>query len=674
MDVVVVASNENSIQESLRLLLGEKYMVLVARALGDLLAAVRDHPVDVVILDEFLGNENCLSVYERLRSVSAEVTCIGLAVQTFSEAAGELRAKGVYDILGKPFDRDALLAVVERAVERARLMARLAAAKLPRARAKEVSSAAPTGGEHSSQRKEMLDALRKFLRAVTDVLVPERLHSLVLDAVVEMFTLNKAALLLWNEENQQMLMRAAIGLDVAGLEGYKAPWKSLVDWLRRNDQILNLDEPDSEADPNEMLEVKKEMALLHGRLCVPLAAKGRIIGLLVLGRKITGKRLSDIELEFLYLLSQQIAAIIENARHHRAVVVQKERYKEILQGVTSGLIAADSSGRLLVLNKAAEQILKVKASEITGQNVQRIGSLFADIINRTLREGKSFHRQEVVDPATKALLGISTSLLTDDTGKPVGAVALFTDLSTVKPHAGADVDEGWQRCALCMAQEIKNPLVAIRTFTQLFPQNYLDEKFRNEFAAIALKEIDKLDAVVEKLLKFSQPLQLRLEQGDINFILEETLDRVLNDSERQNVVVTKKLESPNGRPLVFDKNLLSEAFVQVFRNALEAMPSGGTLDITSGTRRNNHPGDAGKGNGFTVPAFTEILIADSGPGIPPEEIPNLFKPFYSRKVKGMGLGLAISQKIIREHKGDITISSEPNKGTTVKVVLPQGAS
>jgi PAS domain S-box-containing protein len=668
MDVIVVATNEGSIQESLRVLLGEKYTVLVAHSLPQLLSTVTDQPVDVVVLDEFFASQNCVTVFDQLRSVSAEITCIVLAIHSVSETANQLRAKGVYDIIPKPFDRESLLSVVRRAVERSRLLAKLDAVKQP-PRPKKIPQAGPVVFEQQNQRKEMLESLRKFLRAISDVLVPEKLHALVLDAVVEMFTLNKAALLLWSEEQQQMLMKAAVGLNVAGLEGYLAPWRSLTEWLRRNDQILNLDDPEAESEPEAMIEVKKELALLQGRVCVPLSIKGRMTGILVLGKKATGKRLSDVEIEFLYLLSQQIAAIIENAQHHRAAVVQKERYKEILQGVASGLIATDASGRLLLLNKAAEQILKLKASDVNGHNVQRIGSVFADIINRTLREGKSFCRHEATDPATRSLLGISTSLLTDDSGKTVGAVALFTDLSTVKP-LGGDFDEAWQRCALCMAQEIKNPLVAIRTFTQLLPQNYSDDKFRNEFAEIAIKEIDKLDGAVEKLLKFSQPLQLRPEQGDIISLLEESLDQALKETQKTDVQVVKHLEGVNGRTF-FDKALLNEAFVHVFRNALDAMPSGGTIDISMGVLQ---PANSaiGRHNGSSSGEFTEIRIADSGVGIEPEEIQNLFKPFYSKKVKGMGLGLAISQKIIREHKGDITISSTPQKGTTVTVVLPQG--
>jgi signal transduction histidine kinase/CheY-like chemotaxis protein len=655
MDVIVVASSEYSIQESLRMLLGDEHMLVSAGTLPQLLNAVVEQPVDVVILDEFLENTDCASVFQRLRSLCPDLTCIMLAVQTRSDMTREMRAKGVYDVVAKPFDKEALLAATARALERARLTQRLAASKEAPAQTpgRPVLLGAPPDERAVAQRGEMLDSLRKFLKAVADVSAPERLHALVLEAVVEMFAVNRAALLLHSEDTRQMRMTAAVGIDTSALNGYRAaPWASVVSWLRKYDQILNLDDPDARHEFEEMLPVRKELSLLQARICVPLVAKGRLIGALVLGRKVTGKRLSDAELEFLYLLSQQIAAIIENAKQHRAVFVQKERFEEILQGVTSGLMATDSDGRLIVLNKAAEQILGLKASEVIGQSVQRAGSVFADIVFRTLRQEKSFCRQEVVDPATKLLLGISTSLV---------------------KHRGEDIDDAWQRCALCMAHEIKNPLVAIRTFTQLFPESYSDEKFRKEFSEIALKEIDKLDSVVERLLNFSQPLEARPELADIHSLLEEGIDGILETAQSQNITMKKNFEMANGR-LPFDRNLLSEALTQIFRNALEAMPSGGTLTVSTRARRYPDPQLVGQENGIPPGMVAEVSISDTGAGISPEEMPNLFKPFHTSKVKGMGLGLAISRRIVRGHNGDIIISSEPNKGTEVKIVLPQGAS
>jgi len=671
MDVIVVASSEESIQETLRVLLDEEHIVTPATTLPRLMSAIVEQPVDLVIIDEFIENKDCITVFRRLRSLAPDITCIMLAVHANSEMAREMRAKGAYDIVAKPFDKETLLAAVARALERARLVERLAAAEVAATRmsARLAPQVGPARESAVIQKREMLDSLRKFLKAVTDVFEPERLHNLVLEAVVEMFSINRATLLICDEKPGQMRITAGVGVDRDRLSDYGAtPWTGIASWLRKHDQILDFDSPDAHFDPTEMVAIKRELELLRSRMCVPLVAGGRLIGVLAVGKKVTGKRLSDAEIEFLCMLARQIAAIIENAKHHRDVLVQKERFEEILRGVTSGLMATDSEGRLTVFNEAAEHILRLKASEVLGQSVQRVGSVFADLVFRTLREAESLGRREVVDPATRVLLGISTSLLTDSLKKPIGAVVLFTDLSTIS-RRGAD--DAWQRCALCLAQEIKNPLVAIRTFTQLFPESYADEKFRDEFSEIALKEIDRLDGIVERLLRFAQPLELRPKPQDIHSLLDEEMSKIADDAKNKEVTLKKSFRFANGG-LAFDRDLMKEALDQIFDNALEAMPSGGMLSIITGEAIYPDPKSPMPLNGVPPGKVAEIMISDTGVGIPPEEMPNLFKPFHTSKVKGMGLGLSISRRIIREHSGDITVSSEPDKGTTVRVILPHG--
>jgi nitrogen-specific signal transduction histidine kinase/DNA-binding response OmpR family regulator len=674
MDVIVVASSEQSVQESLRVLLGDENVVTLAPTLPRLMSAIVEQPVDLVILDEFLENNDCVSVFQRLRTLAGDATCVMLAMSASSDMAREMRAKGVYDIVAKPFDKETLLACVARALERARLIKRVAAAEEAAAQMSSWPPVRATAAEESAvvQRREMLDSLRKFLKAVTDVFEPERLYGLILEAVVDTFSINRATLLLCGEEAGQMRIQAAVGLDRGLISDYAAtPWTAIAAWLRRHDQILDPDGPEARIPAKEVPAVTKELEMLRARMCVPLLEEGRLIGALAVGKKVTGKRLSDPEIEFLCTLAGQIAAIIENARRHRAVFVQKERFEEILQGVTSGLMATDSDGRVTVFNEAAEQIFGLKASQALGRSVQRIGSVFADLVFTTLRDEKSLGRREVVDPATRKLLGTSTSLLTGPDKKPIGVVVLFTDLSALRRGGAGGEEDDWQRFALCMAQEIKNPLVAIRTFTQLFPESYADEKFRDEFSGIALTEIDKLDGIVERLLRFAQPLELRPAPGDIHSLLEEQIDRVAEEAKKKGVAIKKDFRFANGR-VPFDRNLMSEALEQILDNALESMSSGGALSISTTAAVHPDPRSSNSDNGITPGKVAEILISDTGVGIPAEEMANLFKPFHSCKVKGMGLGLPISRRIIRGHRGDITISSEVDKGTTVKVVLPDG--
>ncbi len=674
MDVIVIASSERSIQETLRVLLGEERVIISAATLPHLMSAIVEQPVDLVIIDEFLENTDCASVFERLRSLGPDTTCIMLTVQANSDTAREMRAKGVYDVVAKPFDKETLLAAVTRALERARLVERIAAAEATTTQDAAANAPITATSDESAvpQRREMLDSLRKFLKAVTDVSEPSRLYDLVLDTVVEMFSINRATLLLCGEGAGPMRIAAAVGLDRERLTDYAAaPWTGIASWLRKHEQVIDLDNPELRMDPEETAAIGKELGLLRSRICVPLMAGGRLIGSLAVGKKVTGRRLSGEEIEFLCMLAGQIAAIIESTRRHRDVFVQKERFEKILCGVTSGLMATDSEGRVTVFNEAAEQMLGIKASEVMGQSIQRVGSIFADLVFTTLRDNESLGRREVVDPATRALLGISASLLTGSDREPVGVVLLFTDLSAATSRGAGSTDEVWQRCALCLAQEIKNPLVAIRTFTQLFPESYADEKFREEFSGIALKEIDRLDDVVERLLRFAQPLELAAKPDDIHSLLEEEIDRLSDEAKKKDVALKKIFRFADGRT-TFDRDLMREALDQILNNALEAMPSGGTLSVSTGEAVYPDPKSPARGNGVPPGKVAEILISDTGVGISPEEMADLFKPFHTSKVKGMGLGLSISRRIIREHRGDITVLSEPDKGTTVKVILPHG--
>jgi nitrogen-specific signal transduction histidine kinase/DNA-binding response OmpR family regulator len=676
MDVIVVASSEPGIQETLRVLLGAEHVLVSATTLPELMNVLVEHPVDIIILDEFLDNVDGASVCRQMRSLSKDATCIMLAVQPNSETVREMRTAGVYDIVSKPFDTNELLASVARALERSRLMTKLAAAEIERPSASIAPDPNAANGNESSivYRREMLDSLRKFLKATTGSLEPQRLYEFMLETVAEMFSINRAVLLLHDEGTQHLRIGASIGLSKRRLSGYgAATWQEIVTWFRKHDQILDLDSPDARMHLAEAIGAKKELALLQSRLCLPLMADGRLIGALTVGKKMTGRRLSEPEIELLCMLSQQIAMMIENAKLHRDVFVQKEKFEGILQGVNSGLFATDSEGQLIVLNTAAEQILDIEASQVLGKSVQRIGSVFADIVFRSLQEEKSLFRHEVVDPATKTLLGISTSLLTDAAGKPIGVVALFTDLSTVSRADAGSTDEVWQRCALRLAHEIKNPLVAIRTFAQLFPESYEDEKFRDEFGEIAIKEIDKLDRVVERLLRFAQPLAPRSQPDDIHALLDEEIQKMGAAAKSQDITVEKSFRFVNGN-ISFDRELMGEALEQIISNALEAMPSGGTISISTNSAVCPDPKGSSSGNGVPPGNIAEIQITDTGVGIAPEELPNLFKPFHTGKLKGMGLGLPISRRIIMEHSGNITVSSELNKGTTVKIVLPYGAT
>jgi len=230
-----------------------------------------------------------------------------------------------------------------------------------------------------------------------------------------------------------------------------------------------------------------------------------------------------------------------------------------------------------------------------------------------------------------------------------------------------------------MAHEIKNPLVALRTFTQLLPLKWNDEEFRKKFVSVIPPEIDKINKIAENLLKFGRPSKPDFKPINVENVLEEVLELVDNQIKKNNIMVsTKFAQTPkiNG-----DFSQLSQAFLNIILNAIQAMKNGGELivktDVGMVIQLGQVPAPSmlpkklieAKAQGRQTP-MVFIEITDSGPGISEEVMKNMFDPFYTTKETGTGMGLPITLRIIEEHKGSIKLRSQIGKGTTFIIMLP----
>lgn len=230
-----------------------------------------------------------------------------------------------------------------------------------------------------------------------------------------------------------------------------------------------------------------------------------------------------------------------------------------------------------------------------------------------------------------------------------------------------------------MAHEIKNPLVALRTFSQLLPMKWEDMDFRDKFISIIPQEIEKINKIAENLLKFGRPSKPEFKLLDLNQILEEVLELLENQLKKNNIRVSTKfakLPKVNG-----DSGQLSQSFLNIVLNAVQAMTNGGELIIKSDVGHVIQLGNIGK-EGFIPSKLPEnprsqekvptvfIEITDSGPGIPEEVMKNMFDPFYTTKADGTGMGLPITLRIIEDHKGSIKVRSQQGKGSTFIIMMP----
>lgn len=204
-----------------------------------------------------------------------------------------------------------------------------------------------------------------------------------------------------------------------------------------------------------------------------------------------------------------------------------------------------------------------------------------------------------------------------------------------------------------IAHEMKNPLTAMQTFVEFLPERHDDTQFRQRFHEVVSSEIRRLRQVAQGLLDFAKPQIPRMAVVDIKGVVEDVL-ALTKPMLLKRAIEVQTAYAHNGATLVGDAMHLRQVFLNLIRNADQAMPPGGALTIHTASQ-----------NGWL-----EVRVTDTGCGIHSRHLQHLFEPFFSKKPDGTGLGLAIVQGIVREHRGTIGVESAPGRGTTVTVRLP----
>jgi len=206
------------------------------------------------------------------------------------------------------------------------------------------------------------------------------------------------------------------------------------------------------------------------------------------------------------------------------------------------------------------------------------------------------------------------------------------------------------------AHEVRNPLTSLKTFAQLMPEKYNDEEFRNYFSKIVEGEIDRIDGLIRDLLDFStEKKSSRSNNFNLVSLIDETVEYVKGklDFEKKKISIEKNYGN-NVIEMSGDATNLKQAFINIIMNGCQAMNGEGTLKVHIYPNRE----------------FMEVAITDTGEGIHPDDISKIFDPFITTKEMGIGLGLAISKRIVEDHKGSIHVKSQLSKGTTFTISLP----
>ncbi len=205
-----------------------------------------------------------------------------------------------------------------------------------------------------------------------------------------------------------------------------------------------------------------------------------------------------------------------------------------------------------------------------------------------------------------------------------------------------------------IAHEIKNPLTAIKTFTEYLPQKLNDKEFLQKFSNIVGHEVERIDSLVHELLEFAKPTPLNLKKIQVVDLVDNTLGFLNSRFLKQKVAIVRNYQHLHDVYTHADTNRLRQALLNIFLNAIDAMEEGGTLTVSLENIEKN----------------IRLSIEDTGMGIDKKDLKHIFDPFYTKKDHGVGLGLSITQRIIHDHGGKIFATSVPGKGTTLAIELP----
>ena len=332
----------------------------------------------------------------------------------------------------------------------------------------------------------------------------------------------------------------------------------------------------------------------------------------------------------------------------------------LLDAIASGVIVIGASRQILALNPVAERLTGLSAGQLLNRSMSALPPALQAVIDEAFATGRPVAGRTVLLPQTGGpdeLLHINTHPGSPDGG---GVLSVLVELQNAGQARNIATNlEHLDRLASLgvlsagLAHEIKNALVSVRTFFDLLAEQAQDP----ELTELAGREIRRIDTVVRQVLRGATRGESALAPLGVQTLLRESLHLLHHPIHERSIGLVLDLSAPRDR-VHGDERQLRQALVNLLMNALEAMSPQGRLTVAASTiEMHGAP-------------HLRLTIADTGSGVAPEHLARLFSPFFTTKKEGTGIGLAITRRIIHDHRGAITVESKIHEGTTFQIFLP----
>ncbi len=410
---------------------------------------------------------------------------------------------------------------------------------------------------------------------------------------------------------------------------------------------------------------------------VPCVSKEGTIAVMALGRKPRFEPLSSEDMALLAAVAGQVATALENARLYRELRVKAdevERMREfsenILESLTDGLLVVDTTDRVVRWNPRLEELSGIRRVDAVGRLIDQLfDGAFVETLRHARRDapdGTTLYRLGLdVGPGgarRRLLANVATAPLRTPSGATGGTIVVIEDItSRVQLEEQLQISEKMASIGLLaagVAHEVNTPLTGISSFTQMLLEQADTDDPRTRLLEKIERQTFRAAKIVNGLLNLARPPRVDSGPVDLHAVINDVLSLLEHQFRTARIQVRRELAP---RPLIVEgiEYKLQQVFLNLFLNARDAMPKGGWLSIASAVAEDQ----------------ASVEIADTGSGIPPEQLSRIYDPFFTTKAigQGTGLGLSITYGIMQEHGGAIACDSVVGQGTRFHLTLPLAA-
>lgn len=704
---IVVIDDENRMCESLSALLqGDGIEVRAFQESPVAIELIRNERVDLVVTDIKMPQMDGLQILKAVKEIDDGIPVILMTGYGSMDTALEAISQGAYNYLLKPVEFAQLELAVKRALEKRRgdlaqrsLMEQLKLSNfILESRVSELNALYEAGKSIGSTANlnELLKQLVSLASAVTNAEI--------------------GSIMLMDDRNEYLTIEAATGLDDEIVDATRLPvGASIAGYVAQTGEPLiieNIEEDDRFARMN------RERYSSGSLLSVPLIIKNTVLGVINMANRQSGDSFDKNDLRLLTTFASQAAVAVDDARQFeksrrrivefeilhefyeevpeiqnwpafRTVMVEKlnrvfpvdyaiwfvwDDYNKILMpdgafGIAE--IPSTESGKL-DLQKVRRDDLVLEAAEIETMNLD-------DLQRVTLYMGELLRKSDAYPAPNQAYLAVPI--------RESGELTAIFYLGSDTPHPYNVDDVSLARLVISQAtylfekekallnatrlmtmgnmiseisHDLRKPLTSIKGALQILKQRWPQIMDRSDLFHMAEDEIHRMNELVRELVDFSNPNKYETNKLDIRQVVMRASELVGPDMRKHNVTFESRFDDQVSWEVIINKNQFMEIFLNLFINAIDAMPDGGTLRVEGLIEKPEHKKSS----------YLAIKVIDSGVGIRKENIAKIFDRYYTTKDTGTGLGLAVVERVISAHSGTLHVASEDGKGTTFTVYLP----